>query len=100
MTTEAAMLRISAKHRNMAARLRPARTPVIRREASPIAEDISINREHGACCSCVAKHADLTDKTKLVRDPDAGLRGLLSRIALVAPNPAIIPLRSSGGDSE
>ena len=66
LTTEAAMLRISAKHRNMAARLRPARTPVIRREASPIAEDISINREHGACCSSVAKHADLTDQTTLV----------------------------------
>ena len=46
---------------NMAARLRPARTPAIRREALPIAEDISINREHGACCSCVAKHAVLTE---------------------------------------
>jgi len=55
------MLRISAKIRIMAARLRPARATEIRREASPIAEDISINREHGACCSCVAKHADLTE---------------------------------------
>jgi len=36
----------------------------------------------------------------MVRDPIAGLRGLLSRIALVAPNPASIPLRSIGGDSE
>jgi hypothetical protein len=44
--------------------------------------------------------ADLTDKTRLVRDPVAGLRSLLSRIALVAPNPAIIPLRSIGGDSD
>jgi hypothetical protein len=44
--------------------------------------------------------ADLTDKTKLVRDPVAGLRSLLSQIALVAPNPAIIPLRSIGGDSD
>ncbi len=40
---EAAMLRISAKTRIMAARLRPARTTAIRREASPIAEDISIS---------------------------------------------------------
>ena len=46
------------------------------------------------------KLADPAGKTKLVQDPGAGLRSLLSRIALVAPNPAIIPLRSSGGDSE
>jgi len=46
------------------------------------------------------KLADPARKTKMVRDPIAGLRGLLSRIALVAPNPASIPLRSIGGDSE
>ena len=59
------MLRISAKSGSMSARLRPARTTEVRREALPIAEDISINREHGACCSCVAKHAVLTDKTEV-----------------------------------
>ena len=37
---------------------------------------------------------------KDVRDPAAGLRGLLSRIALIAPNPASIPLRSIAGDSD
>ena len=44
----------------------PGQDTAIRREASPIAEDNGINREHGAFRSCVAKHADLTDKTKLV----------------------------------
>jgi len=38
---EAAMLRISAKTGNMAARLRPAKTSAIRREAPPIAEDVA-----------------------------------------------------------
>jgi hypothetical protein len=70
---------------------------------------IGINREHGhfpdatlrwRSVSPPEKVADLTDKTKLVRDPVAGLRSLLSRIALVARNPAIIPLRSIGGDSD
>jgi hypothetical protein len=43
---------------------------------------------------------ELTHKSNLVRDPAAGLRSLLSRITLVAINPASIPLRSIGGDSE
>ena len=104
-----------------AARLRPARTTAIRREAPPIAEDtvvgreaspgqgIGSSREHGhfpdatlrwRFVSPPGNMADPAGKTKLVRDPVAGLRSLLSRIALVAPNPAIIPLRSSGGDSD
>ena len=37
---------------------------------------------------------------KVVRDPVAGLRSLLSRIAPIALNPAIIPLRSSAKDSD
>ena len=80
---------------NMAARLRHG-------------QDVSINREIGHFRTASISQAtlrrtettELTAKTKLVRDPVAGLRGLLSRIALVALNPASIPLRSIAGDSD
>ena len=49
--------------------------------------------------AALAKLADLTAKTKLVRDPVAGLRGLLSRLPC-RHQPAIIPLRSIVGDSD
>jgi hypothetical protein len=104
----------------MVARLRPTRGPAIARDAShgqdtvigreaPPGQEIGSSREHGhfpdatlrwRSISPPGTMADLTDKTRLVRDPVAGLRSLLSRIALVAPNPAIIPLRSIGGDSD
>ena len=67
-------------------------------------QGIGINRETGsfrvAPQATLCETAGLALKTKIVRDPDAGLHGLLARIALIAPNPAIIPLRSSGGDSD
>jgi hypothetical protein len=103
------------------ARARPKKQSTNGREASPDqgtsssprcfarARHIGNSREHGhfpdatlrwRSISPPGRMADLTDKTRLVRDPVAGLRSLLSRIALVAPNPAIIPLRSIGGDSD
>ena len=92
----------------------------IRREAPPVAEDKQYgrkaspgqdernNHEIGHFRTASISQAtlrrtettELTHKSNLVRDPAAGLRSLLSRIALVAINPASIPLRSIGGDSD
>ena len=47
---EAAMLRISAKTGNMAARLRPAKKSALRREAPPVAEDKAIAPRGFARC--------------------------------------------------
>ncbi len=69
----------------------------------------SIIREIGHFCTASISLAtlrrtetpELTAKTKLDRDPVAGLRGLLSRLKGGTKNqPAIIPLRSIGGDSD
>jgi hypothetical protein len=90
-----ARLRLSPRTSNRAARLRHG-------------QDERNNREIGHFRTASISQAtlqrtettELTGKTNLVRDPAAGLRSLLSRIALVAINPASIPLRSIGGDSE
>ena len=82
---EAAMLRISAKTSNKAARLRPAKTSALRREALPVAEGNStarlrpvqatrIIREIGHFCTASISQAtlrrtettELTAKTKMV----------------------------------
>jgi hypothetical protein len=65
-----------------------------------------INREIGHFCTASITLAplrrtettELTVKTKSVRDPIAGLRGLLVSAA-INPQPASIPLRSINGDS-
>ena len=69
----------------------------------------SIIREIGHFCTASISLAtlrrtettELTVKTKLVRDPVAGLRRLLvSAEGMDKNQPAIIPLRSTGGDSD
>ena len=104
----------------MAARLRPASSR-LRREALPVAEDesnstarlrpvqgVSIIRETGHFCTASISQATLrrtetaglTAKTNFDRHPGAGLRGLLVSAEGTDKNqPAIIPLRSSGGES-
>jgi len=70
---EAAMLRISAKTGNMAARLRPAKKSAIARDA-PHGQDTGNNREIGHFCTASISQAtlqrtetaELTGKTRLV----------------------------------
>ena len=90
-----------------------------RREALPVAEEMGIStarlrpvqatsiiREIGHFCTASISQAtlrrtettELTVKTNFDRHPGAGLRGLLSRLPCTH-QPAIIPLRSSGGES-
>jgi hypothetical protein len=72
------------------ARLRPVQaTRIIREIGHFCTASISLRR---------TETTELTAKNNLDRHPGAGLRGLLSR--LPCPHqPAIIPLRSSGGES-
>ena len=101
--------------------LRTGKTQQYRREAPPVAEDTSsstarlrpvqatsIIREIGYFCTASITLAplrrtettELTGKAKTDRDPVVGLRSLLVSAEGKDKNqPAIIPLRSTGGDS-
>ena len=69
-------------------------------------QGVSIIREIGHFCTASISQAtlrrtettELTAKNNFDRHPGAGLRGLLSRLPCTH-QPAIIPLRSSGGES-